>query len=233
MALPTSFPTSLPRFNAGAILEQIQMPHHWPAQGDLLSFCYKMGPGEAALFVIFGTLLLLFGINIFRFVVMLNAALLGAAVGAFIGGKAGNAGVGATVGGFTGAALSWPLLKHAVALMGGVIGALVGATMWRLFNLDPEFFWAGALCGGVTFALTSFLLFRGCVMIYTALQGSSMVVIGILSLVFKYQDLAPRLTQALSAKAYILPIAVFIPAMCGLIFQQTPMTAPSTPPAKK
>src|SRR5947209_1723798 len=225
MALPTTFPTSMPKFNAGAILDQIQMPHHWPEQGDLLSFCYKMGPGEAAIFVIFGVILLLYGINIFRFVVMLNAALAGAAIGAFLGGKAGNASVGATVGGFTGAALSWPLLKHAVALMGGVIGALIGASMWRLFNLNPEFFWAGAICGGVTFGFLSILLFRGCVMIYTALQGSSMVVVGALALIFKYQDLAPRLTQALSAKAYILPIAVFIPAMCGLIFQQTPSPA--------
>jgi hypothetical protein len=233
MPLPTTFPTSLPRFNAGAILDQIQMPHHWPAQGDLLSFCYKMGPGEAALFVILGVILLLFGINIFKFVVMLNAALLGAAIGAFIGEKAGNTAVGATVGGFTGAVLSWPLLKHAVALMGGVIGAVVGASVWRLLNLNPEFFWAGALCGGVTFGLLSFLLFRGCVMIYTALQGSSMVVVGILALVFKYQDLAPRLTQALSAKAYILPIAIFIPAMCGLIFQQTPITAGAATPQKK
>src|SRR5258706_11493041 len=103
MALPTSFPTSLPRFNAGAILEQIQMLHHWPAQGDLLSFCYKMGPGEAALFVIFGVILLLFGINIFKFVVMLNAALAGGGIGAFICEKAGNkAGGGAVRGVFFG-----------------------------------------------------------------------------------------------------------------------------------
>src|SRR5258708_39412920 len=90
MALPTTFPTSLPRFTVRNILDQIQMPHHWPAQGDLLSFCYKMGPGEAALFVIFGVILLLFGVNIFKFVVMLNAALLGAAIGAFIAEKAGH-----------------------------------------------------------------------------------------------------------------------------------------------
>ncbi len=46
MALPTTFPTSLPKFNVGSILEQIQMPHHWPVQGDLLSFCYNCCTGS-------------------------------------------------------------------------------------------------------------------------------------------------------------------------------------------
>ena len=220
MALPTSLPTS---FQAGKIIEQIHMPQHWPTQAELMHFCeFRMGPGEAALFVIFGVIILLFGINIFKFVVAINAALAGAALGSFLGRKAGDEGVGAMVGGFTAAVIAWPLMKHAVALLGAVIGALVGASLWRAFGLNHEFFWAGAVCGGVSFGLLSFLLFRGCIMLYTSLQGASMAVIGILSLVCKYQDLAPRMTQTLTAKAYILPILIFIPAMCGLIFQQAP-----------
>jgi hypothetical protein len=222
MAFPTSLPSALPRFSSTGLLDQLQMPHHLPEQGDLLSFCYKMGPGEAALFLIVGVIFVLFGVNIFKFVVMVNAAIVGASLGAYLGEMAGNAGVGATVGGFPAAVLSWPLMKHAVALMGFVIGAAVGGGLWRAFSLNPEFVWAGALCGGVTFGMLSFLLFRGCVMILTSLQGAGMAVVGLLALIMKYQDLAPKLTQALSAKQYILPMSIFIPALCGWIFQNTP-----------
>ena len=200
---------------------------------DVLDFCRRMGPGEAALFVIVGVIMLLFGINVFKTVVIANAAIVGAAIGAFIGEKAGNDSVGGLIGGFTAAVLAWPLMKHAVAIMGFAIGSLVGASLWRIFAVKhPELYWAGAFIGGVTFGLLSFLVFRGCVMMYTSLQGASMAVFGILSLVMKYQDLAPRLTQYLSARTFALPLAIFIPSMLGLIFQQMPSAAGKTP-AKK
>lgn len=219
-------------FQAARILDQIQMPHHFPEQGDVLSFCFKMGPGEAALFLMVGVIILLFGINVFKAVVMVNAAIVGAALGSFFGERAGNEAVGVVIGGFTAALVSWPMMKHAVAIMGVAIGAVVGASLWRVFSLNPELFWAGGLVGGITFGLLSFLLFRGCVMMYTSLQGASMAVFGILSLVMKYQDVAPKLTQYLSAKTFILPVAIFIPTLCGLIYQQMP-GAGAKPAVKK
>ena len=209
------------------------MPHHFPEQGDVLSFCYKMGPGEAALFVIVGVIILLFGISLFKAVVMVNAAIVGAALGAFLGEKAGNDTVGAVIGGFTAAVVSWPLMKHAVAIMGFAVGAMVGASLWKTFSLNHEMFWAGGLIGGVTFGLLSFLLFRGCVMMYTSLQGASMTVFGVLSLIMKYQDVAPKVTQYLSNKAFVLPMAIFIPTLFGLIFQQMPPSAAAAKPVQK
>ena len=209
------------------------MPHHFPEQGDVLSFCFKMGPGEAALFVIIGVIILLFGINLFKAVVMVNAAIVGAGIGAFLGDKAGNDSVGMIIGGFSAAVLSWPLMRFAVAIMGFTIGAVVGAALWRVFSLNHDLHWAGGLIGGVTFGMLSFLLFRGCVMMYTSLQGASMAVFGILSLIMKYQDLAPKMTQYLSTKQFLLPLAIFIPTLCGLIFQQTPSGGAAKPAAKK
>ena len=225
MPLPTSLPTSYPTsYQVGKILDQIQMPHHFPELGDVLSFCFKMGPGEAVIFLVGGVLMLLFGISLFKFVVMVNTALLGAGVGMYIGDKAGNESVGALIGGFSAALLCWPLMKHAVAMMGFILGGLAGAALWRLFEVKhPELFWVGGLMGGVTFGLLSFLLFRGCVMMYTSLQGAGMAVCGLLSLIMKYQDVAPKITQYLSMKTFVLPLAIFIPAMFGLIFQQMPV----------
>src|SRR5947209_16537872 len=147
MATPTTMPTTMPHVSASALLDELQRLHHWPAQADLLSICYKMGPGEAALFVILGVVFLLFGINIYKFLVMLNAALAGAVIGGWLGDRAVNSSVGAAVGAFVAAACSWPLMQHAVAITGAVIGAVVGASAWRVAGLHPQFFWAGAMCG--------------------------------------------------------------------------------------
>ena len=209
------------------------MPHHFPEIGDLLSFCFKMGPGEAAICLIVGVIMLLFGVSFFKFVVMVNAAILGAGIGMVIGDKVGNEGVGGLIGGFTAALISWPLMKHAVAIMGMFLGAAVGAALWRLFATEhPELLWVGGIMGGITFGLLSFLLFRGCVMMYTSLQGATMAVFGLLSLVMKYQDLAPRLTHYLSSKTFVLPLAIFIPTLFGLIFQQMPGNAAKAPVKK-
>jgi hypothetical protein len=51
-----------------------------------------------------------------------------------------------------------------------------------------------------------------------------MIVIGVLALLFKYPEFAPKLASLMSAKEYILPLAVLFPALCGLVFQQSPST---------
>jgi hypothetical protein len=147
-------------------------------------------------------------------------------VGALIGQRAGNAAAGACVGAFLAAALSWPLMKYAVALMGGTFGALLGASIWHAFGLERHLAWSGALCGLILFGLITFIVFRGSVIMYTSLQGSVMLIFGILGLIYKYQDVAPKVTEHMTLKPFMLPIAILIPALLGLIFQQTRYPAP-------
>ena len=232
MPFPTTLPSHIPHLDPHWF-EHLQMPHHLPAMGDLLDFCYHMGPAEAAVFVIVGVIFLLFGVNIYKFLVMLNAALVGAAIGAYFGDKAGNSSVGAVTGGFIAAAIAWPLMKHAVALMGAAVGVMLGAAVWRVAGLQPDLVWAGAVCGGIALGMLSFTLFRGCVMMFTSLQGAMMIAMGILSLVYKYPDLAPKVSSTMSAKTYILPVAVLLPALAGMIFQQSPAGAGAKPATKK
>ena len=112
-------------------------------------------------------------------------------------------------------------MKYAVAFMGGVFGALLGASLWRAVGLEPYLSWAGAMTGLVLFGLLSFILFRGSVMMYMSLQGSVMLIFGILGLIYKYQDIAPKVTENMTLKPFLLPVAIFIPAVLGLIYQQT------------
>jgi hypothetical protein len=218
---------------AVAAIHWPQVPHQWPAQADLLTWCQNMGALTAALLVIAGVIYLLYGVYAYRMLVTLNAAVIGAYVGGLLGDRAGNATAGAMVGGFAAAALSWPLMKYAVAIMGGIFGMCLGASIWRAAGQDAAYAWSGGGMGLIFFGMLSFLIFRGSIMMFMSLQGSVMLVFGLLGMIYKYQDLAPKLTEGLTAKTFILPMVIFVPATLGLIWQQTHYSTPGGPAAGK
>ena len=210
--------------------EWFRPPEHWPAQADLLYWCQHMGPGLAAILIAVGIVYLLFGFNLFRVLMMLNAAALGAAIGFGIGQRTEIGFALMVLCGFVAAAITWPLMKWAVAVMGGIAGALLGASLWQTFGLDPSFAWSGALTGVVLFGLLSFIIFRGSVTMYMSLQGAAMLIFGILGLIFKYDQIAPKVAHTMTLRPFLLPMAVIIPAIIGMLYQQ----ANATPaPAKK
>jgi hypothetical protein len=222
---------------AATIWSILKLPTHWPAQTDLLQWAQNMSPGTATILLIGGMIYLLFGVYMFRALVMLNAAIVGAFIGALIGQGVSNEtstmAIGAGVGALLAAAITWPLMKYAVAFMGGVFGALLGASLWRAAGLEPTLCWAGALTGLIGFGLLSFILFRGSVMMYTSLQGSVMLVFGILGLIYKYQSIAPAVTDKMTLKPFLLPLLIFVPALLGVIYQQSQFTAPEPAGKKK
>jgi hypothetical protein len=204
------------------------VPKNWPHQHDLLTWCQQMTPGVAAMLILIGIIYLLFGFQIFKAVVLINAAIIGAYLGASWGKEGDAETIGAVICGFAAAAIAWPTMKYAVALMGGLFGALLGASVWHAVSLDPNVDWAGALVGLIGFGMLSFVLFRGSVMMYTSLQGAFMMVFGSLGLIYQYQDAAKQVSDHLKLQPFLLPAAIFIPALLGLIFQQHNTTAPHT-----
>jgi Domain of unknown function (DUF4203) len=207
-------------------------PTHLPAQADLLTWAQQMSPGVATILIIGGGVYLMFGYYIFKWLVMVNAGLFGAAIGYKIAEQTnGSLVIGAVAGGVIAAAIAWPLMKWAVAIMGGVFGALLGASLWRTSGLQPNLAWAGALSGLVGCGLLSFVLFRMSVIMYTSLQGSVMLIFGILGLVYKYKTVAPDVQQHLLVKPFLLPLAILIPAILGLVYQHMQHPAPAKKPA--
>jgi hypothetical protein len=53
-----------------------------------------------------------------------------------------------------------------------------------------------------------------------------MLVFGILGLIYQYEDAAKQVTHHLKGQPVLLPAAIFIPALAGLIFQQHNTTSP-------
>ena len=212
----------------------LNFPAHWPAQADLLAWSYEMSAAVALLLVLLGVVYLLFGFHLFKPLVLLNAAFVGSLVGIYISQKTGGPLPSGILGGFIGAAVTYPLMKWAVAVMGGLFGAILGLTLWRTFGLEAGFAWTGGLMGLIACGLLCFIVFKASIMTYTSLQGSVMLVFGILGLIYKYQGLAPRLTASLQVKPFLLPMIVFIATILGLIYQQNnPIDAGGPPPPKK
>ncbi len=208
------------------------VPGTWPAQTDLLTACQNMGPGESCILVLLGIIYLMFGYAIFKLLVTFNALAAGAYLGAILG-KTGNAvAAGALIGAIIAAAITFPLMKYAVMIMGGIFGAALGASLWRQGGLQADLAWAGALSGMIFFGMLSMIVFRGSVILYTSLQGSVMLVFGILGLLYKYQSMAPDVTAMFSKRAFILPTVVLLPALVGLLYQQSMYPAPAAPVKK-
>ena len=209
------------------------LPSHWPAQGDLLHACHNATAPVAVLLILMGIVYLLFGFSIAKILVTLNAAILGGWVGAMIGDRIGGDGAslpGAVVAGLLAATAAWPTMKWSVAVMGGMLGAVLGVVVWRLVDLDPNFGWSGGLTGLVLCALLSLLLFRPCVMTYTSIQGAAMLVFGVLALALKHEDVGPMLNAHLQGRPFVLPMTIFVPTLLGYIYQQTMSAAPVGPP---
>jgi hypothetical protein len=192
----------------------------FPGQVDLLEWCQQAGYGTSLLVLLTGGVYLLYGWHIYKPLITLNAAICGGYLGAIVGATQGHAAIGVAVGAIVASAASIPLMKWTVAVMGGVCGALCGASIWRMCGQPPEMAWAGALTGLVGFGMFSFVLFRGSIMMYTSLQGAMMVIIGLLGLAFR-MEVSPGLAKSMLTQPAMLPAAVFIPAVLGLIFQQT------------
>src|SRR3954463_2569582 len=200
----------------------------YPEQGDLLNFCLNMGLGTAVLLMLIGAVYLMYGWSLFKGLVTLNAAAVGGWAGSWVGIKSGYPLAGMITGAVVLALLTFPLRKWAVAVMGALCGVVVGVGVWRSAGLEPDMSWAGAIIGMISFGLASFILFRGSIIMYTSIQGAMMFIIGLLGMILKYQDVTPKITHNMLSQPLIFPIAVLVPTILGLVFQQL-----HSPPAKE
>ncbi|MGF1635143.1 MAG: hypothetical protein ACFCVE_14925 [Phycisphaerae bacterium] len=225
---PATAPTLLDAPTADVLRE---FPQNWPGHMEVLRWAADMNPGVAALLLVAGIVYLLWGESQHKLLMSLNAAVAGAWLGAVSGSHFDAAVPAAFVFGFTFGAMTWPMMKYAVALSGGIFGFIVGMSVWRGIGLDPAFAPAGGATGLVFFGMLSFIVFRTSVIIFTSVQGSAMLIFGVLGLCYKSQEFAPLVTQAMTVRSFMIPLAIFIPAVVGLIYQHHADTQQA--PAKK
>jgi hypothetical protein len=185
----------------------------------------------AVVFLTCGFVCLLNGYKFYKPVTVVLAAAVGAFAGYAIGQKihAEEYIVAACFGALLGVACM-PLMKYAVALMGGLSGAFIGANAWSAIirlAMDPgqplppaaERYWIGALIGLIVFGMLAFIVFKLSIVLFTSVSGSTLAVMGGMALLLQVPEWQPAVLNSLSSHAIVLPLLVMVPAIIGLILQ--------------
>ncbi len=202
-----------------------------PTQQEFITEIAGLGTLEAVVIFVGGLVCLLQGWKLFKVIVVVNAAALGAAIGWHVGGmlKGENAPLfcGAA-GGLLLAALAWPAMKYAIGVMGGLAGAVLGYGLWTYAAKAAgrgddlvTYAWVGALIGLITLGLLAFVVFRLVVMIFTSFQGAAMAVAGLLALLLKNQSVCESIQKRLATNIHLMPLLIAVPAMIGFAVQQS------------
>jgi len=186
---------------------------------DIWQFISNVSWLEAAVFVAFGVIYLAYGWRIFKALVVINYAAIGLYLGIYLGDKLGSGLWGGIMGAITLGTVCYPFMKFAISLLGALAGGVLGAAVWRIMTLPDPLIWAGALAGLVAGGLLAFSSFKTSIMLFTSLQGSTFIVVGMLALLSDYPDLNRHLTDAVYAHVFLLPALLVVPTVSGIFFQ--------------
>jgi len=183
---------------------------------------------EAILLVALGLIYLLAGWKTFKALVVVNMVVIGAILGSMLGSQSAGQNmqiVGGLLGGLMLGIVAVPMMKPAVALMGGLAGSFMGYGLWVYVaslngNPDPvQHAWVGALVGLITLGMLAFLLFQETVVVVTALQGALLAVTGALALAMRVGSARESLSRNLVDNTHLLPILILVPTLIGIVFQ--------------
>jgi hypothetical protein len=209
---------------------------------EMLKALHTLSVVWAVVFLIVGLLCLFNGYKFHRAVTIAMAAFIGLFAGYMLS-QSMNIKAPYVVAGCLGvllAVVAWPLMKYAVAVIGGLSGAFLGANIWTSIALlsdhpdAAQHHWVGAFMGLVIFGMLAFVVFNLSVMLLTSISGATFAVLGALALLLNIEGLRPSMQSSLSAHGVIIPMLVVVPAVIGLILQQTWLKAEGGPkPAAK
>ncbi len=217
--------------------------------GRMVQLLNEIGVVWGVVFIIAGLVCLLNGYKLYRWVTVILALLIGVCAGYCLGKHINAEFIVAGCLGLLLAVGAWPLMKYAVAALGGLVGAFLGANLWGAMaglahssqgREIANTYWVGALMGLIICGMLAFILFKLSIVLFTSISGATVAMIGVLALLLQ----VPTWRQSISswshgANAMVFPLLAFVPALIGLILQHTkggkagePHTAGSAKPSK-
>jgi hypothetical protein len=189
---------------------------------SIWEYITSLNPLEAVTFISFGVVCLLYGWRIFKILVVICFGLLGMVLGITIGGKVigENSHIWAGLLGLAlMAAISVPLMRWAVSILGAAAGGILTSGLWYATGLTERYIWAGALVGIVAGGMISFIVFKVAVMLFSSLGGSMLTVVGMLALLYRYPQMEAQIEHLVFTSKWFFPVILFIPTAIGLIVQ--------------
>jgi hypothetical protein len=178
---------------------------------------------QAVLAICFGTVFILYGWRVFKILVVICFGLVGMFAGIRIGQRFDSQIAGAIVGLVLLAAISIPLMRWAVSLLGAITGGILAAGLWYAFELPGQYILAGAAIGLVAGGMISFIVFRIAVMLFTSFGGGVLIITGLMTLVYQYENIqqppTERLKDLFMNQTWFLPVLLLAPTVIGVIIQ--------------
>lgn len=178
---------------------------------------------QAVIAISFGAVYLLYGWRIFRILVVICFAIVGLFAGIQIGSQFDLKIVGGVTGLFLLAAVSVPLMRWAVSLLGAAAGGVLTAGIWYAFELPGKYILAGAVIGIVAGGMISFIVFKIAVMLFTSLGGGALIVAGVLALLHHYEGIQEPPTEIVKDmffnQNWFMPVLLLAPTVFGIVIQ--------------
>jgi len=178
---------------------------------------------QAIISISFGAVYLLYGWRIFKVLAVISFALLGLSLGLWAGDQFDNKLLGGLLGLAILAALTIPLMRWAICILGAVAGGLLASGIWYAFELPEQYILAGAAIGIVAGGMISFIVFKISVMLFTSLSGSALIIVGMLALLYRYEtnlaEPTSRISNLVHLENWFLPVLLMMGTIIGIIVQ--------------
>lgn len=200
---------------------------------ELLNALEAMGIVWSVIFLIAGIITLLHGYKFHKPVTIILAMLIGMFAGYALSDRLqAPAYIAAACLALLMGVLCFPLLKYAVAALGGLVGAFLGANMWtaivhvaykgnsEMIDNASRFHGVGALIGLMLCGMLAFILFKLAIVLFTSVSGSTVAVLGGLALLLQIKSIRESLVDTMQGHPVVIPLMVLVPAIIGLIMQQ-------------
>ena len=204
---------------ASEILEQADLLSR---PEDLLNRLLDMHAIIGVLVMAIGVVCILQGYRWHRWIIVLLALMLGLGLGHLLSPSIGKSSVVAIAMGLLFAAIASPMIKVTVAIFAGLAGAFLGANVWSIVQgPDAGNPWPGAAMGFILLAMSSFLITRLSIILFTSLGGAAMLVLGWLAcLLHTPPEVADPVREHLASHQLLVPLLVGVAAVVGFVLQE-------------
>ncbi len=176
----------------------------------------------AGVMVVLGIICSFQGYRWRKTVVLILAALCGLWAGTALGDQLGDGAMVASLAlALLFAIIALPLMKFTVAFFGGLAGAFLGANLWSMLA-PPEqqsSVQLGAVIGLIAMGMLAFIAFRLVVIVFTSIVGSTLLVLGMLSMLVGLGVWQGNLGETMSDNRLIVPLVVAVIALIGGVIQ--------------
>jgi hypothetical protein len=178
---------------------------------------------QAIIAISFGVVYLLYGWRIFKVLVVICFGLVGLFAGIGIGAQFGSEILGGIIGLSILGGVSIPLMRWAVCILGAIAGGVITGGIWYAVGLPERYMLAGAMIGIVAGGMISFIVFRIAVMLFTSLGGGTLIIIGLLSLINRYESIQKPPSETIRAMLFnhnwFLPLLLIAITFIGIMVQ--------------